>query len=515
MKFRRAVSALLALLAGAIFPFGLAPFEVPLLSIAALALLALSLWQARGRYGFLCGYLFGLGKYGVGVYWIYVSIHVHGGASPLLAAALVAGFVAGLAILPGLFGWLTGRLFKGVGPLTWALALALLWTLYEWVLMWVLTGFPWLMLGHAQLGTPLQAFAPLAGVLLVTFASALSGTAFAAAWLRQPRWARGLCMALATLPWLAGLALWQAEWTQSGEPLRVALAQGNIPQEIKWEREHRDLSLDTYNALMDASWDADLIVLPEAAIPVINQAADEYLHSIEERALASDTGVIVGIPSAVELEERWQLHNTALGLGLVAGAYAKRHLVPFGEYVPFASVLRGLIGFFDLPMSHFVPGQARQQALRLLDDDKTVRLDKAGHPLELALAICYEIAYPHLVSNAASTPALLVTISNDAWFGRSIGPWQHLEIARMRALEQGRFLARATNNGVTAVVAPDGRVVAMLEREVRDVLRAELRLMHGETPYKRLGHTWLIVVFGLSLGALLWWQRSASAIANR
>ena len=370
--------------------------------------------------------------------------------------------------------------------------------------MWILTGFPWLLLGYAQLGTPMEAFAPIAGILSVTFVSALSAAALVSA--LQPR-ARTACVAVAVLPWLVGVALWQIEWTTRDASLHIALAQGSVPQALKWQPEHLDLSLDTYDSLMDAAWDADLIILPEAAIPLTSQAAAEYLATIEARAMATDSSVIVGIPRVVRDDdaERWVLENTAQGFGLAEGVYAKRHLVPFGEYVPLESLLRGLIGFFDLPMSHSKPGAETQVPLSITLDDELV---------EVALAICYEIAYPNLVSSAASAPGLLVTISNDAWFGKSIGPWQHLEIARMRALEQGRYLARATNNGVTAVIAPDGHIMSLLETDVRDMLRADVGVMRGETPYKRFGHTWLIVLMCLSLGALAW-RQAALPIAKQ
>ena len=496
----------LALIAGALFPFGLAPFEVPLASIFAVGLLSLTLSRVGRRGGFLHGYLFGLAKYGVGASWIYVSIHVYGNAPPLLAGLLVAIFVAGLAILPGLFGWLMSRFFQGAGPLVWAFAFALLWTLHEWVHMWLLTGFPWLLLGYAGLGTPVEALAPIAGVLLVSFASALSAASIFSALRRTSSQIRLACAAIAGLPWLLATLLWPIEWTENDSTLRVALAQGSVPQALKWQPEHLDLSLDAYDALMDASWDADLIVLPEAAIPLTSQAAGDYLAGIDARADASDTAVIIGIPRVVQSSNRWVLQNTAQGLGLASGIYAKRHLVPFGEYVPLESLLRGLIGFFDLPMSHAMPGPSVQPPLRV-----SIR----GNPVEVALAICYEIAYPNLVSDAAPAPGLLVTISNDAWFGRSIGPWQHLEMARMRALEQGRYLLRATNNGVTAVVAPDGRIVNMLEQDVREVLRAEVGLAHGETPYKRFGQAWLIILLGLSLAGLLWHRAATPATPNQ
>ncbi len=247
---------------------------------------------------------------------------------------------------------------------------------------------------------------------------------------------------------------------------------------------------------MAGTWDADLIVLPEAAIPMMRSTAGEYLADVERRAMASDTGVILGIVQRAP-GEIWAFHNSALGLGRAEGDYAKRHLVPFGEYVPLESLLRGVIGFFNLPMSGTHPGAASQPPVRLHRDDRSI---------ELALVICYEIAYPELVASAASDPALMVTISNDAWFGSSLGPWQHLQIARMRALEMGRALLRATNNGVTAVVSADGSLAASIPRGAREVLYASVELRRGQTPWQRWGHAWLIWLAVAAMYALLLYQ---------
>ena len=489
-----AVRLVLAFISGALFPFGFAPFEVPLLSILSVGLLSWCLAGANGRLGFWLGYLFGLGKYGIGVSWIYVSINVYGNAPPLLAGLLVVIFVAGLSLMPGLFGLLLGRFFRNLGPILWPVAFSLLWMLHEWLHMWVLTGFPWLLLGYAQLGTPLEGFAPLAGVLLVSFGAALTGAGLFSALRHTPWRQRFGCFALVVFPWLLGSGIWSFEWTERFASIRVALAQGSVPQALKWMPEHLDLSLDTYDALMDASWEADLIVLPEAAIPMTRNAASAYLESIERRAMTSETGVILGIPRVAEAADRWAIQNAALGLGRAKGDYAKRHLVPFGEYVPLESQLRGLIGFFDLPMSHTLPG-ARDQPPILVELEQ--------QSIEVALAICYEIAYPRLVADAATDPALIITISNDAWFGSSIGPWQHMQIARMRALETGRFVIRATNNGVTAVVQPDGTIQSSLAQNSREVLAAEVDLKKGTTPYQRWGHAWLILLCAVAV-VLLW-----------
>jgi apolipoprotein N-acyltransferase len=188
--------------------------------------------------------------------------------------------------------------------------------------------------------------------------------------------------------------------------------------------------------------------------------------------------------------------NAALVLGTGAGRYQKRRLVPFGEYVPLESLLRGLIEFFDLPMSHASAGPWRQPLL-----------DLGGH--RGVMAICYEVTYPDLVRLQAAQADVLLTISNDTWFGTSIGPLQHMQMARMRALENGRFLLRGTNNGVTAVVDAAGRVRARLPQFEAGALRADYDIMTGTTPFTRYGHMPLLIVLGVIVAACLWLRRGS------
>ena len=266
------------------------------------------------------------------------------------------------------------------------------------------------------------------------------------------------------------------------------------------------MSLDTYWELMDEAWDNDLIVLPEAAVPLTIDRAEAYLERIRKQALATDTGVILGIPKLVpsSFRDGWAFHNTALGLGLAEGEYAKQRLVPFGEYVPLEASLRGLIGFFDLPMSHTEPGAS---------DQSPIILHKGGERIEIATAICYEIAFPELVRSLAQDPGFIVTLSNDAWFGNSLGPKQHLQIARMRSVEFGRYVLRATNNGVTAIIAPrklenSDASYWVVHRNEKDVLEFRVELMRGKTPYHRWGNAWLILSLGLMACFLAIWKRA-------
>lgn len=490
-----AARVLLPLAAGALLPLSLAPFDLWPLGVASLAL-----WfhlLRRPEIGAAAaGWWFGVGKYGVGASWVYVSIHVYGNAPPPLAGFLVAVFVAGLALFPLVNAWLFRRLACGR---RWhdAVLFVALFGAFEWLLTWFLTGFPWLYVGYAHLDTPLGALAPMGGVLLVGSAVALGGAmatlAVEAALRRQTRHA-AVAVAVAVVPWAIGAMAAAVTWVEDGDRRTVALVQGDIAQSVKWEPERRAPILDTYLSLSEPHWDADLIVWPEAAITYMAHEARPVLADLDRRGRAAGTAVLLGLPAVEFLPDGgYVFRNTAVAVGTGEGRYVKRRLVPFGEYVPLEGLLRGMIEFFDLPMSHAGPGAWRQPLL-----------DVGGQRVQTS--ICYEVVYPDLVRADAAAADVLVTISNDTWFGASIGPLQHLQMARMRALENGRWMLRGTNNGVTAVIDHRGGVVGRLPQFEPGVLRAEYAAMRGITPYTRFGHgPWL----ALMAAALAWsaWHR--------
>ena len=461
---------------GAVLVFAFAPFDFwPFALVAAGGLYAAWSTGSAGSLAFR-GYLFGLAKYLIGVSWIYVSIHDHGHAGVVLSVFLVVVFCAGLAIFPMLMGYVYGRWLR-LGSAVDVVTFAALWTLIDWILTWLLTGFPWLLAGYAHLGTAIGAYAPIGGVLLVGFFSVFSGAAIGRLLLSRARsWAPG---AVAVLLWLVAVPLGWIAWVAPAArgPVEVALVQGNVAQEIKWLPESVVPILEKYEGLTEPEWGRELIVWPEAAITLWRHQATRFLERLSERAADSSTTLITGIPG-------WELdrnharggysQNTAIAVGRGAGDYVKRRLVPFGEDVPLEFIIRGWIELFDLPMSRLHPGAMQQPLL------------EAGE-LRLAMAICYEIVFPELVRAQARDADLLVTISNDTWFGDSIGPPQHMQMAQMRALENGRYLLRSTNDGITAIVDHQGRMVARLPRFEQGVLEGSALVMEGRTPYSRLG----------------------------
>tara|TARA_Y100001933_G_scaffold250199_1_gene286083 strand:+ start:7732 stop:9240 length:1509 start_codon:yes stop_codon:yes gene_type:complete len=485
-------AAAAALACGALLPLSLAPFGLWPLGIAALAGWFVLLRSHRIS-GAVSGWLFGVGKYGVGASWVYVSIHVYGNAPPPLAGFLVVLFVAGLALFPLVNGWLYDRLARR-RPWPDAALFVALFSAFEWLLTWVLTGFPWLYAGYAHLDTPLAGWAPVGGVLLVGVLVAGSAVLLVRAvdLARQRRW-RGVAATLAAVlaVWVAGAGLERVTWVTPGGTHSVVLVQGNVDQSVKWQPENRIPILRHYQALTEPAWGADLVIWPEAAVTFFSHQATDVLAAMDGRGEAAGTTLVLGIPTVERLPDGGVvLYNAARALGVGSGRYLKRRLVPFGEYVPLEGVLRGAIEFFDLPMSRSAAGPWRQPLLDLGDHGAV-------------MAICYEIVYPGLVRAQAAGAGVLLTISNDSWFGASIGPLQHLEMARMRALENGRWLLRGTNNGVTAIVDHRGRIVDRLPQFEAGVLRGEYRVMTGTTPFTRVGHWPVLGLIVLMLLAVL------------
>lgn len=478
MQIGRRRYDLAVLAAGLAYPLGFSPFYLWPVSVLSVGLLFwLSSERIVWRY-----FLFAFGAYLLGTSWIYVSIHEHGNASAPLAALLVFLFVLGISIPWAVFGWIHSRLTRGTVLVTGAIVFASLWMVREWAYTWLFGGFPWLLLGYSQVGlgwiAPFSGTVPVIGVLATGFLMVGAVTLAVAAWRlsgRVRKWLAGCAVAIVVI----ALACLPVTWTHEvGEPVRVSLVQGNIAQSTKWHPDSRRPILNTYLGLTETEWGRDIVVWPEAALTFFRDTATSLLEQISQHAQAKGTSLILGLP---DVNDEGRYVNAAIALGDGRGEYFKKRLVAFGEYVPFEDQLRGLITFFDLPMSRNVPGPARQRPLQ------------AGE-LTLSMSICYEVVFPELVRNQTSSPDLLVTISNDTWFGASLGPAQHMQMAQARAMENGRYLLRATNNGITGVVAPDGRLVASLPRFEAGVLRYEVYAVSGETPYRGIGDLpWVFV----------------------
>ena len=483
-----AAGAAAAFAAGIAAVAGFAPMRWwPLLPLALALVFRLWLGTDSPRRAALIGYAFGCGYFGAGVSWLYVSLHDFGAMPAPLAALATALYCGYLALFPALVGSLQARL--GASPsLRLLLLVPALWTLAEWTRGWLLTGFPWLTAGYSQIDTPLAGFAPLAGVYGVSFATVLlAGLIVLLAAPAATRTARiGAATAIALI-FAAGGALRSLEWTApSGRPLKVALVQGNIAQSLKFESLRYPQTLATYRRLALGT-DARLIVLPETALPrFLNTIDARYLGELASHARRNRGDIVVGVPIA---DRAGRYFNSVVTLGASpAQIYSKSHLVPLGEFVP--AEFRWITRVLRIPLSDFSRGPERPQPLAI-----------AGE--QVAINICYEDAFGEEIIRALPQATLLANVSNVAWFGDSLAPEQHLEISRVRAIETGRTMLRATNTGVTAIVEPDGRVAARLPQFTEGVLEGVVQGRTGATPYVRYGNLPVLILAALIVLAVL------------
>lgn len=472
-----------AFVAGSGLVLAFQPFALVWLAPLSLACLIL-LWESTtARQAGWIGYCYGLGFFTAGTYWLYISLNILGGLWPPIALLMMACLIAVLASYVALTGYLTVRIVPANGLLRWLVVIPAVWTLTEWLRGWLFTGFPWLSVGYSQVETPLGALAPVMGVFGVTWASLLCAGVVVC--LVQATYvARIAVLVLSGLALMGLLNLRDIEWTQGyGRDLRVRLVQGAVPQEIKWAPQQLDSTLELYQSLSaEEGDDLDLIVWPEAAIPAMPFEIPEFLLSLNEQMVSTDTQLLAGILTYdIELGE---YKNTLWAMGAEEGKYFKRHLVAFGEYFPLPDFAKHILRIMNLPSESIMPGP----------DDQPLLLVK-GVPV--AATICYEIAFAAEQLQYFPEAQLMVNVSNDAWFGDSIAPHQHLQIGQMRALEVGRYLLRATNTGITAVVNPRGQVTERIPQFEPGVINAVVQPYVGATPFVTMGNGPLIAVLFL------------------
>ncbi|MDD2741584.1 MAG: apolipoprotein N-acyltransferase [Rhodocyclaceae bacterium] len=473
---KRAVPYLIAAASGAVGVLCFAPFG--LFWLAPLIWLGLFYgWlKASGpRQALFIGLSFGLGFFLTGVSWVYVSLSVFGGMPWWLAGVGAFLFCAVMALFPMLAGWA----FKRWQPAAFwqqALLFAALITTVDWLRSWIFTGFPWLAVGYSQATpSPLAGFAPLLGVHGLSLLLALSAALLL-------RWRIGLpFLALISA---AGLGLSQVAWTTPvGQPISVALIQGNVPQEMKFRPEAFIRTLELYRSLIEEN-PAQLIVLPETAIPAFfDQLPPDYIDALKSAAQRHGGDIILGTLTG----NGEHYFNSAISLGQSPlQVYSKSHLVPFGEMIP--PGFSWFMDFASIPMSSFSRGPETQPPLAV-----------AGQ--SVAVNICYEDVFGEEIIRSLPAAGILANLSNTAWFGRSLAQPQHLQIAQMRAAETGRPMLRATNTGMTAIIGADGKIQAVLEAFTTGVLRGQVQAHEGSTPYARFGNR-LALGLMLLLGAL-------------
>lgn len=495
----RARTDLLALLAGVATPLAFAPFSLFPLGVLAPAALFVA-WQgaAPGRAAWR-GLLYGLGFFGVGVSWVYVSLHTYGNMPAPLAAFAVVLFVAGMALYPAALGAAQARLAGAPPWLRWGLAVPALWVLVEWLRGWFLTGFPWLNLGYSQVDGPLSGYAPWAGVYGVSLATAVSAGLLAAAWLDRRRALRAYAPSLLAV-WLGGWAAGQVEWVRpAGAPLSVALVQGNVALATKWRPDARPSILERYLRMSEQAPRVDLVVWPEAAVPgYLDELGPTFLPRLEQMARTRRTDFLFG--TVERGAGTGSYYNSVVTAGSARATYRKQHLVPFGEFLPWPGVFGWLIEHLEIPMSNFSAGDANQPPL-------------AAAGQRIGVSVCYEDAFGEEVIRMLPEATLLANVSEDAWFGNSLAPHQRLQMARLRALESGRAMLRAANTGPSAVIDHRGRVVARSPQFAPYTLVAAVQPLEGATPYVRRGNWPVVSAAALLALAGFAWRRRARSVA--
>ena len=477
-------------LSGAVYPLAFAPFEIWPAAFLSIIFLLACLMQPSKMSAFKKAYYWGLGSFLIGASWVYVSIHEFGYVPMLGAAALTFVFVAFLALFKGLFGWGCERLISLSNKHLALLIFPLVWLLSEFIQSSILNGFPWLLTGYSQIDSPFYAIASWLGVYGVSwFVLAVCSLVVMLLTTKNLKANASIAAVLISIPLLASVHYNSLAGTKSAvesTQLEVGLVQPNILQEQKWDRRFFAKIMDILYKETEALWGKDLIIWPEGAIPAYEHQVFDITDHLAREARKFDSQIILGIP--VYDQQSSKAYVALNSYGEKNHAYHKQVLVPFGEYVPLEDMLRGLIKFLDLPMSGFSPAVIEQSPMEF-DNFSVVP------------AICYEIAYPEIVRKLAvqsSKPMLIVTVSNEAWFGDSFGPYQHMQMARMRSLELGVPLIRSTNDGITAVVNAKGDIEKIMPRYQQGSLSATVSLANYQTLYRKWGPISLSLILVVS-----------------
>ena len=475
--------------AGALLACSFAPLNWWPLAILSPALL-MWLWQgATPRAGAWLGFWFNAGTFAAGTYWLYISIRIFGQAPLAVAVLLMVALVVIMGLYHAALGYFVTRWLPATGAVRWLLGIPAAWLLVEWWRGWFLSGFSWLSLGYSQTDTWLSSYAPILGVYGISAVLLVSAGALTAVICGTPRM-RIVGAIVFAAPWIAAAGLRHVEWTvPSGPPVSVAVVQGNISQEQKWLDDHQETILKLYRDLTEKNLGTQLIVWPESAVPDLANNQIPYIRDLYQETRAHNSALVFGVLRESDVGE--QYFNSIMSLDNTVGWYDKDHLVPFAEFFPVPGFVRSWLRMMSLPYSDFTRGGANQPPL-----------SAAG--LELGATVCYEDAYGSAMLAVLRKATALVNVTNDAWFGHSTARYQHFQIARMRALEAGRYMIRAANNGVSGVIGPHGEVVALAPEFQAYVLHSSVTPRSGLTPYARVGN-WLIVILAtVAAGCALW-----------
>ena len=485
---------LAAFILGAVSVLAFSPFDFYWLAYISIALLFWLWLDSTPKRAAWSGWFFGLGLLGIGTFWLHVSIDKFGGVPLLLAMLLAVIFAMCMSLFYALVGWLSLRFSSYVKAAKLHKLLVIfpaIWVLGEVARGYFLTGFPWLSLGYSQLDSLLVFMAPLAGVFGVSWLLVLAAGLLVLIVIGSPR-DKSSSLVIAVLIVIAAMFGNSLDWSErSGEQLSVRMVQGNVPQELKWNPAYFDSTIDLYSRLSFEK-EADLVIWPETAIPAFyDRVKQSVIQPLQQQLKITGSDMVIGIP--VRAKDHGYF-NSMISLGSTEDRYDKRHLVPFGEYAPLEFILRPLVDYFRIPMSDFRTGESERSLMQV-----------GQH--QVGVSICYEDAFGDETAQALPDAAYLINVSNDAWFGDSLAPHQHLQIARMRAVENSRYMLRSTNTGISAIIDPKGTILEQSTQGETAVIEGAIYPHQGTTPYAMV-KDWLVVIVAVaSLVLLLLYQR--------
>lgn len=495
------IRILIALISGLCGILAFSPFDIWFTAIFSLFGLQLLILNRSSKQASFLAFYWGIGLFGSGISWIYVGIADFGGMPLAVNILLVVLLVTYLSLYPALFAYLLNRFFPSFNVARFIFAAPVIWQITEYLRSWILTGFPWLQFGYSQINGPLKSIAPIFGVEMITFLLITISSCLVFALVKRQVIPLIISIILLFFPLIIKNYQWYTPVIEKKS--QIVLVQGNIPQNLKWQTGFIEPIINIYlNMSKPYFGNVNIIIWPEAAIPSIELDNNLWLTSLDKLLSLQNTRLITGIIDAKLYEKKVRnFFNSIIVLGEnepykypTNNRYQKHHLVPFGEFVPLENILRPIAPLFNLPMSGFSPGNYKQTQLMAGD-------------IRLTATICYEIILgsQEVRNNFKSDTDFLLTLSNDAWFGHSIGPWQHFQMARMRALELGRPLLIATNNGVTSVITASGDIQAKLPQFIRSALNTEVIPTSGLTPYARWNNwpMWILVVLFIILAIFL------------
>ncbi|GGI76812.1 apolipoprotein N-acyltransferase [Legionella impletisoli] len=469
-----------ALFAGVLLPFGFAPFHIPGLALLSIAFFFCMIQERSLKETLLIGYLFGIGSFGLGVSWVYVSIHQYGHLNIVASAAITLLFILYLSIYPllmaGFYHYVSSACSSSVSR---CVLFSALWCVSEYLRATVLGGFPWLLLGFSQLDTPLQYVLPWVGVYGVSFFACLAASFLGEAYIMKAT-KRYLLISAFTGTLILPAMLQYIPWgTPSSNAVTVGVIQANLSMRDKWDEGlFWQLIAQYKRAAEHLLKTTQLVVMPESAIPVPAPYISDFMEDLDSKATEVGSAILLGTLQPTETDDT-KLYNAMIALGDGQGIYQKQHLVPFGEYIP--APFQAFIERMAIPVANLNPGKKNQPLVFI-----------QNHPI--ASLICYELAYPSLLRKQLPLAEWIVSISDDGWFGHSFAMYQQLQMAQALSILTARYQIVANNDGLSSIIDERGHIIDSLPAYRDGLLESRILPIQGSTPWVYWGDLPILLI---------------------